>query len=63
MALRKDLQISEALRLEFRWETFNSLNHPNYSISTFDPGSANFGRALGMNGGPRIQQLGMKLYW
>ncbi len=63
MALMKSWQLRESIRLEFRWETFNSLNHPNYNINIFDPGNANFGRATFMNGGPRIQQLGMKLYW
>lgn len=63
MSLAKEWKLREGTRLEFRWETFNTLNHPNYYINQFDPGSANFGRAFFMNGNPRIQQLGMKLYW
>ncbi len=63
MSLAKEWKFREALRAEFRWETFNTLNHANYYINQFDPGSANFGRAFSLNGGPRIQQLGLKLYW
>lgn len=63
MSLAKNWALRESMRLEFRWETFNTLNHPNYSIGTLDPGSANFGRSFSLNGAPRIQQLGLKLYW
>ncbi len=63
MALMKQWKIKEQASFEFRWETFNSLNHPNYNINQFDPGSANFGRSFFLNGSPRIQQLGLKLYW
>jgi hypothetical protein len=63
MSLAKNWKLRERARLEFRWETFNTLNHPNYYINQFDPSSANFGRAFSLNGGPRIQQLGLKLYW
>jgi hypothetical protein len=44
LSLSKSLQIREQKRLEFRWEAFNALNHPqftripNRSLQTAPPG-------------------------
>jgi len=51
----------ERLRLEFRAEFFNILNHANFSNPTLSENSAAFGRILTTNVNPRVSQLALKL--
>jgi hypothetical protein len=64
-SLFKNFSITEAVTLQFRWETFNTLNHPNFANpnSTFVPGSTVFGAITGLATGAnmRQQQFGLKL--
>lgn len=62
-SLFKNFAITERFRLQFRWETFNSLNHPNFGNpnSTFVPGSTAFGNITGLRGDMRQMQFGLKL--
>jgi hypothetical protein len=58
--------IREGMRLEFRAEAFNALNHPRFAgpDTTFGPGTATtFGRISSTANGPRELQLGLKLYF
>ena len=56
----KNFAISESLRLQFRVESFNLLNHPNLGVPVADLASANFGRVL-QAGPPRLTQFALKL--
>jgi hypothetical protein len=74
LAVRRDFPIYERLKLQFRAETFNIFNHPNFGAINPDFGQATFGQAtatlansLGIlspiyqQGGPRSMQFALKL--
>ncbi len=73
MAVRREFPIRERLRLQFRAEAFNLLNHPNFGSVDQFLGDATFGQALNMlnqslgtlasqyqQGGPRSMQFALK---
>ena len=49
-----------ATRLQFRAESFNVLNHPNFGLPVADLNSPNFGRILSA-GSPRLMQFALKV--
>jgi hypothetical protein len=59
-SLFKNFAIRESLRLQFRAEAFNSLNHPNFALPQNDLNSPGFGQIL-QAGPPRLVQLALKL--
>jgi hypothetical protein len=67
LSLNKSFQISERVRIQFRTELFNALNHPNFAIpsqrtvysSSGPVGSA--GRITTTLTSSRQLQLGLKL--
>jgi hypothetical protein len=74
LALRREFPVFEALKLQFRAETFNLLNHPNFGYVDPTLTSATFGTATSMlnqslgtvsslyqQGGSRSFQFAMKL--
>jgi len=56
-------RLREGARLQFRAETYNALNHPQFSgpNTTFNGGS--FGVITSTVNSPRELQLALKLYW
>ena len=62
LSLRKEIPVNERVHFEFRLESFNALNHTNFATPTTAVDSASFGRTFSA-ASPRLNQLGLKLYW
>jgi hypothetical protein len=60
LSLLKNISIREHGTLQFRAESFNTGNHPNFSVPVADLSSQNFGRILSP-GPARLTQFGLKL--
>ncbi len=62
-SLFKNFSFTERTKLQFRWENFNALNHPNFTNpnSTFIPGSTNFGNITSTRTDMRQMQMALKL--
>jgi hypothetical protein len=63
LSLLKHFNLTERWYFEFRWETFNSFNHPSFASPSMGPQSASFGRTTSTQTDPRVNQLGLKLYF
>jgi hypothetical protein len=55
----KNFLLTEGVRLQFRAESFNVADHPNFGLPVADIASANFGRIL-QAGRARLMQLALK---
>ena len=60
LSLVKNTQIRERVALQFRAESFNLVNHPNFNLPDNFIGSPTFGQILSARD-PRHIQLGLKL--
>ncbi len=60
VAIQKNTDIRETLRLEFRWEMFNALNHPNWGFAITDVSNPNFGKIFSASE-PRDMQMSLRL--
>ena len=60
-ALAKRWTLGERLRLDFRCEVLNVLNHPNYGTPNRTLGSPEAGKIRATHGQPRQIQLGLRL--
>jgi hypothetical protein len=60
MSLRKNFRIYEKQTLQFRFDVFDVLNHPNWSNPVTDPTSGSFGLVTGKTNDTRQLQLALK---
>ncbi|HEY2930892.1 MAG TPA: TonB-dependent receptor [Acidobacteriota bacterium] len=60
LAVFKNFEVRERMRVQFRTEFFNAFNHPNLGQPGRDLGGGNFG-VVTSAGGPRIIQFGLKM--
>lgn len=62
IGIAKSTNLTESVRLEFRWDVFNIFNNVNFALPNSDLQDAtDFGRITNTVGGPRVMQFGMKL--
>ncbi|MGA8671358.1 MAG: hypothetical protein WB679_15855 [Terracidiphilus sp.] len=70
-ALEKKIPLGESRHIEFRAETFNAFNHPNFQFAAPGPqnsinstimGTPSFGYLTGALA-PRLLQLALKIYY
>ncbi len=62
-SLAKKFLLTEAVRMDFRWEMFNAFNRFRPSTGSTNIQDPNFGRVQSQFNEPRRMQLGLKLYW
>jgi len=66
MSLFKEFPLSgirEGMRLEFRAESFNTFNHPQFQGPNANVGASDFGFTSSTVNSPREMQFGLKLYF
>lgn len=61
VGLMKNFQVTERVRLQFRWEAFNVTNHPSYGTPNTNFSSPDVGKITSTLGLPRQQQLGLRV--
>jgi hypothetical protein len=55
--------VREGMRLEYRFETFNAFNHPQFCPPNTTFGDPNFGKIFSTCNAPREVQMALKFYW
>jgi hypothetical protein len=60
-SLRKNFAIVERLTMQFRFDVFDFLNHPNWGSANSNPTSGSFGTITGKTNDTRQLQLALKL--
>jgi hypothetical protein len=63
IGMAKDFNITEHVRLKFRADALNSMNHPRFSGPNTSVTSGSFGIVSGQSNAPRQVQFGLKLMW
>lgn len=59
----KNIPILENVRLQFRTELFNVMNHVQFVMPNTSPTSSSFGRITGQYNLPRTVQMALRLMW
>ena len=62
IGLFKNFSVAEDFRVQFRWESFNAFNHPQYNNPVSNLHSPTFGVITSAKRG-RINQFGLKFIW
>jgi len=62
-ALFKEFRVKEGHKVQFRWESFNFLNTPQFSAPSRSLGAADFGRINGTIINNREMQFGLKYFF
>jgi hypothetical protein len=60
VGIRKNFPVTEVQRLQFRFEIFNLLNHPNWGGANANPTSGSFGQVTSKSDQSRKLQLALK---
>ena len=63
LSMFKNFRINERFNTQFRWETFNSLNHTQFGSANTNTQSPTFGAITGTRVTARRMQLGLKVIW
>jgi hypothetical protein len=61
LGVYKDTRVKERVTVQFRWETYNVFNHPNFSGFVNTLTSPDFGTYTSTATGPRTMQFGLKV--
>jgi len=64
IAIHKNFRIRERFRIQYRFETFNTFNHPRFGAPNSDPTSSSFGIvAPTEQNNARLVQMALKVYF
>jgi hypothetical protein len=64
LGIYKNFQFTERYRLQYRFETFNTFNHPRFGAPNADPSSSTFGEVSPSQiNNARLIQMALKLYF
>jgi hypothetical protein len=62
LGVYKNFKIKERLKIQYRFETFNTFNHPRFPAPTTNPGSGSFGRVnKAQQNNARLIQMALKV--
>jgi Carboxypeptidase regulatory-like domain/TonB-dependent Receptor Plug Domain len=62
VSLMRNVMLGERLRMQFRAEFYNAMNHPNFSNPNTTIGNANYGK-ITSDVGPRTTELALRFFW
>jgi hypothetical protein len=63
LSLLKDTAVKERVKIQFRTDFFNALNHPQFGTPNTAPANSSFGKITAQYNLPRTVQMALKLVW